>query len=248
MRQIGFFRTIWRTFCVLGGLLQEQMPERKRAKYDDLDFDWRHLVDTTRGNLSFHVQAMCALTGHEYWPTEPWLFEQIMDELPIDFQQFTFIDMGSGKGRILMMASSYPFRRIIGVELIPSLNEIAQENLARYPGEGRRSGPVELVRQDARDFQFPAEPLFVYLFNPFPEPVFAAVLENLRRSAEGSSRLIYVAYRYLEFEHLLANCGWLEKIAGTEQWAIYRNQTFGHAPKPQKGPRLRLVVADGARR
>ena len=77
---------------------------------------------------------------------------------------------------------------------------------------------------DARDFQFPAGPLVVYMFNSFPEPVFAAILENLRRSVSEKPRPLYVAYRYLEFEHLLAQCDWLEKTAGTEHWAVYKNK------------------------
>ena len=75
---------------------------------------------------------------------------------------------------------------------------------------------------DALDFEFPAGPLVVYLFNPFLEPVFAAVLGNLQRSWERNPRPVYVAYRYVEFEWLLAENDWLEKIGGTEQWAVYK--------------------------
>ena len=67
-------------------------------------------------------------------------------------------------------------------------------------------------------------PLVVYLFNPFSESTFAKVLENLRSSAEQAPREIYVAYRYTEHEKLLAAAEWLEKIAGEEQWAVYRNR------------------------
>jgi len=68
------------------------------------------------------------------------------------------------------------------------------------------------------------EPLVVYLFNPFPEPVLAAVLEKLRMSIMEHPRPLYVAYRYLEFVSLLKDCDWLEKISGTEQWAVYKNR------------------------
>ena len=71
-------------------------------------------------------------------------------------------------------------------------------------------------------FSFLREPLVVYLFNPFSEPTFARVLENLRKSVEQAPRDVYIAYRFTEFESLLAKAAWLEKIAGTEQWAVYR--------------------------
>jgi hypothetical protein len=76
---------------------------------------------------------------------------------------------------------------------------------------------------DAREFQFPDGPLVVYLFNPFSEATFVAVLENLRQSIEQASRPVYVAYRFTEHENVLSEAGWLEKTAGTEQWAVYRN-------------------------
>jgi hypothetical protein len=76
---------------------------------------------------------------------------------------------------------------------------------------------------DVRDFEFPNEPLVVYLFNPFPEPAFAAVLENLRHSLLESPRPLFLAYRYTEFEGLLQKWEWLEKVAGTEQWVVYEN-------------------------
>ena len=63
---------------------------------------------------------------------------------------FTFVDLGSGKGRTLLMASDYPFRRIIGVELLPSLHQIAQENLRQYKSESAemfRAG-IDLRRRD----------------------------------------------------------------------------------------------------
>jgi hypothetical protein len=63
----------------------------------------------------------------------------------------------------------------------------------------------------------------VYCFNSFFEPAFFTVLENLHRSALQQPRPVIVAYRYPEFENLLAESGWLKKIAGNEQWAIYAN-------------------------
>jgi hypothetical protein len=63
--------------------------------------------------------------------------------------------------------------------------------------------------------------LVVYLFNPFSESTFTHVLQNLRRSVEQTPRQVYIAYRFTEFENLLAQATWLEKIAGTEQWAVY---------------------------
>jgi hypothetical protein len=204
--------------------LRDRLPDRRRTHYGDLDFDFERNVDTTRANVGFRTQLMAALTGHEYFATDPWLFEEIMQALPIQFEDFTFIDLGSGKGRSLMLASDYPFRRILGVEYLPELHRVAELNIGRYSGENQKCRRIESICKDARDFDFPAEPTVLYLFNPFPEPVFALVLARLKESLARNPRPFYVAYRYLEYERLVIGCEWLERIAGTEQWAVYKSR------------------------
>ena len=229
--------------------LLELLPSHRQARFGDLDYDWEHSVNTTRSNVGFYTQLRAGLLGGAYYASDPWLFEQIMHQLALSTQHsvlskepaaaghesldyaglkdFTFIDLGAGKGRALLMASDYPFQRIIGVEFMPDLCHAAEENIASYSANSndrQKCSQMEMVCLDACDFQFPAEPLVVYLFNPFSEPVFVKVLENLRLSVEQAPRPVYVAYRYTEHEKLLAAAEWLEKIAGTEQWAVYRNR------------------------
>lgn len=223
MARDGLIRTLAQIANALFRIIVELTPERRKARYGDLDFDLDHSVDTTRANVSFRTQLAATLAGHPYFATEPWLFEQIMQALPADLREFTFVDLGSGKGRVLLMASAYPFRRIAGVEFLPSLHQSALQNIAKYTSEEQQCRKIESHCMDARDFPLPAGPLVVYMFNSFPEPVFAAILENLRRSISEKPRPLYVAYRYLEFEPLLAQCDWLEKTAGTEHWAVYKN-------------------------
>lgn len=202
-------------------IVLELLPSRRKARFGDLDYDWEHQVDTTRSNVSFRTQLLAELAGCPYFASDPWLFEQIMEALPIRFQDFTFVDVGSGKGRALLMAAPYGFKRIIGVEFIPEWHRAAQDNIAKLSSANPSAPAMESVCMDARDFDFPAGPLVVYLFNPFPEPVFAAVMERLRLSALTTVRPLFLAYRYAEFEPLLEKCGWLKKIAGAEQWSVY---------------------------
>jgi hypothetical protein len=238
VRYFGWWRSLLDLAATTGSAMLELMPSRRKARFGDLDYDWEHSVDTTRSNVGFRTQLLAGITGRPYFATEPWLFEQIMQALAFSVQQsgfspsvahgtlqdFTFIDLGSGKGRVLLMASDYPFKRIIGVEFMPELHRAAEQNIANYSNDRQRYRQIETVCMDARDFQFPLEPLLVYLFNPFDEPAFARVLENLRHSLEQVPRAAYIAYRFTEFESLLAKTTWLEKIVGTEQWAVYRNR------------------------
>jgi SAM-dependent methyltransferase len=224
VRYFGLLRYLSELLSAMWLALLEFLPSRRKARFGDLDFDWEHSVNTTRSNVRFQTQIITGVTGRPYFATEPWLFEQIMQALPIDFSSFTFVDLGAGKGRALLMASDFPFQRIVGVEFMPDLCRAAQKNIANYSSERQKCGQIEAIGMDARDFQFPAGPLVVYLFNPFSEPTFATVLENLLRSVKQAPRPIYIAYRFTEFEGLLTASGWLKKIAGTEQWALYENR------------------------
>jgi SAM-dependent methyltransferase len=224
VRYFGFWRTLWELAAACWRVLIELLPSRRKARFGDLDYDWDHNVDTTRSNAGFRSRLLAELVAGPYFATEPWLFEQMMQALPVHFQDFTFVDLGSGKGRALLMAAPYGFRRIVGVELMPEWHRTAQENIRKFVAENQSAPPIESLCLDARDFDFAAGPLVVYLFNPFPEPVFAAVMERLRQSVLKKARPVFVAYRYVEFEGLLQKFGWLEKVAGAEQWAVYQNR------------------------
>jgi len=222
VRYFGWWRSARELAGSIWGTLPELLPSRRKARFGDLDYDWEHSVDTTRSNVGFGTQFLTGVMARPYFATEPWLFQQIIQSLPVDFSQFTFIDLGCGKGRVLLMASDYPFQKIVGVEFLPDLVGAAQKNIAGYSSDRQQCRQIETACLDARDFQFPAKPLVVYLFNPFSESTFAQVLENLRRSVEHAPRPAYVAYRFTEFENLLAQAAWLKKVDGTEQWAVYR--------------------------
>ncbi|HSS98535.1 MAG TPA: hypothetical protein VLK33_15975, partial [Terriglobales bacterium] len=112
---------------LLAGLWEftrDSTPARRRQRYGDVDYDWDHRVDTTGATVGWRERLLGTLHS-PYQPTESALFHEMLDSLKIDFREFTFIDLGSGKGRTLLMASDYPFRRIIGVELFPALHAVA---------------------------------------------------------------------------------------------------------------------------
>ena len=245
VRYFGLWRSLRELASATWDAFLELLPSRRKVAFGDLDYDWEHSVDTTRSNVRAGTQFLTGLMARPYFATEPWLFERIMDALGLSIQKsalsiqqsalsqsvahgavqdFTFIDLGSGKGRVLLMASEYPFKRIIGVEFMPELHRAAQNNIAKYTTERQQCWQIETFCMDARDFPFPDGPLVVYLFNPFSESTFALILENLRRSVEASPRPVYIAYRFKEFESLLDRSAWLEKMSGAEQWAVYGNR------------------------
>lgn len=228
---MSFTRHIWE-------FLRESTPAQRRRRYGDSEYDWDYRVNTTSATVPWRDR----LLGHfhsAYQPTEPALFKEMMARLEIDFPKFTFIDIGSGKGRVLLMAADYPFRRIIGIELLPALHRVAQENLTAYKSDSRQCFILDAVCGDARHFVFPTEPLVIYMFNPLPETGLMDVLTNLDHSLTQFPRTIYVLYHNPLLESLLANYPAFTKIAGTHQYSVFRAPlAFQHDPSREAAQRM----------
>ncbi len=213
-------------FALLQGSLQlarDYLPSRRRMRYGDLDFDWDHRVDTTWSNVPFRTRLRELLIGRQYQPTDSLAFHEIMSQLAINFAEFTFVDLGCGKGRALLLASEYPFCRILGVELLPELCAIARRNVAKCSGEPQRRRTIEIICCDAREFALPNEPLVVFLFDPFPPVILRQVLAKIEQSLQQTPRPLWVAYQNPVSEQVLGECAVLRKSAGNLQYAIYRN-------------------------
>jgi SAM-dependent methyltransferase len=218
----GFLATGRRLAVCVFELLRDSTPERRRQRYGDIEYDWDRRIDTTSATLSFRNRLL-GVFHSPYQATEPDLFHQIMGGLNIDFRQFVFIDLGSGKGRALLMASDYAFLRIVGVEVLPELQATAQENIGKYKSERQKCFRVDSVQGDARDYEFPLEPLLVYLFNPFPQPALETVLARLETSVHRVPRPVYLLYHNPLLEDVLTRSSLFRKVGATHQYAIYSN-------------------------
>jgi hypothetical protein len=206
----------------LWAFVRDSTPERRRQRYGDMEYDWEHRVNTTSGTVGWRARLL-GLFHSPYQPTDPALFREMMASLPIAFDQFTFIDFGSGKGRTLLMASEYPFMRIVGVELIAELHRAAEQNIRQYHSSTQRCAQIESVLADARDFELPEEPLVLYLFNPLPEHALSDVVQRLGNSLAQTPRPVWVVYHNPLLEPALATSGFLQKAGGTPQYSVYHS-------------------------
>jgi SAM-dependent methyltransferase len=129
----------------------------------------------------------------DYVPTSPSLFRRIVRQSGVDPKQFTFIDLGCGKGRVLIAAADYPFLEIVGVELDSHLYETATDNLQRFRRTGAIS-PVRIVQADARFADLPSGNLFIFMYSPFRGPIFDHVAKRLAKIATDGDRAVVIAY------------------------------------------------------
>ena len=193
----------------------------------DLEFDRQWGVDTcgTVGPGKAEVVGSNWVYGAEYQGSNATALEEVLRELPIPYGQFTFVDLGSGKGRAILVASRFPFRRIIGVDYSEQLNDIARHNLSRFPKAETRCKEIDVVCADAARFPIPEGPLVIFLFNPFRRPVMREVVKHVVTSFQQDPRRIIVLYSNAVCADVWRNASILEEIPSSRTWiAIYDTQ------------------------
>jgi SAM-dependent methyltransferase len=120
---------------------------------------------------------------------------------PID--EFTFIDLGAGLGRAMLLAAEYPFRAVLGVEFNPTLARSGRRNLAQWRASGRARAPMRIVCRDAAELELPAGPCVAFLFNPFNGPVLRRVLQHWSRTLAARAGELDILYVNNEQEGVL---------------------------------------------
>jgi hypothetical protein len=117
-------------------------------------------------------------SGYSSVSTSPSAYAFLSAFFPANWKEFTFVDVGCGKGRVLMLAASQGFDTIIGIEFAPLICQIAEQNLVRF--SGRRPAEWSIVNADAITVDLPSgAPLLIYSFNPFKAEIWEKFLPVL---------------------------------------------------------------------
>jgi SAM-dependent methyltransferase len=149
----------------------------------------RHPFDQVNGvRTSGLVAGRHLRSGHRhdryataYYGVAPSVFAALVRRwkrtlLSENMDEFTFVDLGAGMGRAVLLAAELQFRQVIGVELNPTLAGIARRNLRLWRQAGRLRTQARICCRDAAEFALPAAPCLVFLFNPFAGKVMGRVL------------------------------------------------------------------------
>lgn len=132
-----------------------------------------------------------ALNFHRYIPTLASTMRYILKRINIDYRSSTFIDIGSGLGRNLLIASEFPFRSIVGIEVAETLHNIALSNVRIYQSKLKQYRQIELYCMDILQFKFPKDTnLILYFWYPFSEQVFKRFLDKFLESFDLVARTI----------------------------------------------------------
>lgn len=184
------------------------LVERAQTRY----YEWR---------LGIHSDTLVSLEEmgvnnddfRPYVPSDYRTLVRVLNSIEIKPKKDVFVDFGSGMGRVVILAATKPFRRVIGVEMNEQLNQAARENL-RQALPHLKCSDIELVTSDATLFDIPPEATFFYFANPFCGEVLDRVLENIRQSARSSPRPVTLICRLpakSSFEETMLRQTWLRQ-------------------------------------
>jgi predicted RNA methylase len=117
----------------------------------------------------------------------------------------TFVDLGSGKGRVACIAALWHLQEVIGVDDDPDMCAIARRNAERMKG---RISPIRIEQIPAQNFDYTRGTVF-YMFNPFGPGTLSVILQRLREGVTACPRTIRIVYATPAHEELLQQSGWL---------------------------------------
>lgn len=198
--------------------------------FKDRAIDRRFRISTA-GQVPTHefdVDAAQQKHAIQYQPTSSLDLAVLLDGLAreVDLREFSFVDFGSGKGRVILLASEFPFRSVAGVEFSHALHQAACENISTFRSTHQRCRDVRSVCQNAVDFELPAGPVVAFFFNPFDAVIMSQVLGNIEQSINDDLREVVCIYHNPVHRELLDRSAAWQELTGWPiehgQWAVYR--------------------------
>jgi tRNA/tmRNA/rRNA uracil-C5-methylase (TrmA/RlmC/RlmD family) len=155
---------------------------------------------------------------NHYTPLPYAAIKRLLSTVIPDKQKDVFVDWGSGLGRVVVLASTYSYREVIGVEFSPSLCVAAKSNLDRARIK-QRCGSVRIVNMDAREFPVPADSTVMFFFNPFRGQLLTQVVKQIRDSWIDHPRSItFLVSNHADF---IADTGSTDWLSPVSVWSTY---------------------------
>lgn len=165
------------------------------APEDQFDIKWGTYTSNHIGftDLGFTPEQMEA--GRAYSATPSKLVSSILNDLKFNFSDFSYVDLGSGLGRTLMLASLYEFKKVEGVELSEVLVSICNKNISIFSEKASVKSPINVKNEDVLQYQFPTGKTLVFMYDPFKPMLLAECLKKIYRHCQSSpENEVYIVY------------------------------------------------------
>jgi SAM-dependent methyltransferase len=196
-------------------------------------FDAKYGLDTQMPVpvSDLETSAPGARFANRYEGTPIAALHKIIRRLKVRQSRFTFIDLGSGKGRVLLIAAQYRFKSVIGVEFSKKLHDIALLNITKFAESGLTKTSAISTNCDAGEFDFSGlGDKIVFCYNPFGADLMNRVLDNLQSPAcqGGETIFLYLGpmppaiSKKLDAFPIIGKGEFLSEFGCFEQYSIYQ--------------------------
>ena len=207
----------------------EGLVRTVRETLQDQWFDRTRHVHTS-GEVTLRAAGIDVETqrdSEQYQPARPHHIRQALREIPVrNHASYSYVDLGSGKGRSLFLAAELPFHGITGVEFSKVLNDQACANIRTFRHRGRRCHQMASLHANARDFVFPEGRIVLYMFNPFGAETMQVVLDHLAESLRRRPRHAVVVLLWPQCQDQVARMPGMRLVRKTPRHMIFE----AHAP------------------
>jgi len=190
-------------------------------------FDLRYGTDTVAwADLdSLTIDSPHVAEAVRYEPMRLRPLRRVMSALkpPLDG---TFVEIGCGKGRVLLLAADYGFQRIIGIEFAKELCSIARDNVARYRRKTGIQSDIRIIEGDAVDYEVQDNDNVFFVNNPFGAALVERLVQNIVQSLAKKGRQVFIIYHNPRWHAVMEQQGFspLLEIDGGD-CVVYSNTT-----------------------
>lgn len=160
-------------------------------------YDYKYNLDTYSwvSNDELTQENETATHASAYQAVKVLSLRQLLKTLRLN-KDVVFVDIGSGKGRILLIASEFGYMEARGIELSKKLCDVAEQNLINYQTKIKTSTQIKIINADASEYKISADENIFFLYNPFDEHIMRKVLDNISLSHQENDREILLIYAY----------------------------------------------------
>ncbi len=179
---------------------------------EDYFYDKKYGIDTFEKNK---VTGVNPDKIHEdacfrYQPTRFRHFRKLMQQIELPAEAL-FVDIGSGKGKVLLMAYECGFKKIRGIEISAHLCQIAKKNITSYGKKKNIKLPLEIVESDIMLYPFDDNEQIFYLFNPFDNIIMQQFIGLIKASIQRNPRKIWLIFNNFKNHAVFQGDGFFQK-------------------------------------
>ena len=117
-----------------------------------------------------------------------------------------FVDLGSGKGKTVLIVGLLPYRRVVGVELDNDLSHCSALNVEKARAR-LRAQEIYSVTANVLEWLISDDVSVIFMFNPFVGQTFRTVVSRIIESYDRSPRTLHIVYQFPQEHDWLLSTG-----------------------------------------